>query len=655
MAEPSKFEQALAEKRARDAAKVVAPPVVEPESPYSNLGTEDLDEPGYRKTQDDQTVDAIVDQLDVESAFRAFIPKEWRSSREGGQETMMRCPLPTHPDNTPSASWKVEKDLWRCHKCEVGGDKLDIAAIGLGLDLKTYKQGANFPKMRRAMAEKLGWAPIHRNVKGDQIYTQIAPEAPALPATAGPPPANAATLTLDPRITLAPVATITQIASAPSYDEPLSTERGEQVDEDADVKYPSMGDWREKLATNDETNFLYEYMLATTDLPYPDEYNFWNGLVAIGSLLGRNVWLGGNPHVFPNLYVCTVGPTGGGKSQSGRPLSKLLRNHLAYEPTNPDSTGMKLLSTPNSEVWLINEFRKEIDNPLNPKAPPEIYPVKGLVTFSELSALMSRTKGEKGGKFEAVTMELFDNTDVVSTGSMGGGNVEAPEPFCMMLTTTQLKSVKTHMSMTDAGSGFLNRWCFAMGPTVERGFFSDVTDKDMIVAGQHFDKIKAFYSLNGGQLGFTPDGYALAAKLWVEKGAPVKKSDGTELLKRIDLLLKKLMIIFAANRHLKMIDAELVNQVYSFFDYIVDTYRMIGARIGITIQGDMENKVIAALINWQEKHTELPTATRISKNLSASIDMKSLRQILADLAALNAIEVIAPIKPQKGERYRYVG
>ena len=52
--------------------------------------------------------------------------------RQVGKEWVARCPLPDHPDKSPSFSANRDKNLWHCFGCGQGGDVVNLAALYWG-------------------------------------------------------------------------------------------------------------------------------------------------------------------------------------------------------------------------------------------------------------------------------------------------------------------------------------------------------------------------------------------------------------------------------------------------------------------------------------------------------------------------------------------
>ena len=84
-----------------------------------------------------------------------------------------------------------------------------------------------------------------------------------------------------------------------------------------------------------------------------------------------------------------------------------------------------------------------------------------------------------------------------------------------------------------------------------------------------------------------------------------KKADSSDLLVRLDLLFKKLMLLFAANSMEDQVSVESVRSASSLFDYVIATYEAIGARIGNTEVSENEKIVHQCIINYEKKRTYL--------------------------------------------------
>jgi len=560
-------------------------------------------------------------------------------------EINLLCPW--HKEKKPSFSINIKENAWFCRnpKClaNKGGDALAIAALKLGYDLGTYKQ--SLPAIREEVAKALGWR-----------------EEPRYPGLVGKPalipPDQVPTEDENENENENNKPPVISITEAPSF---VDESENHVQDEDADVVWPSISNLHEKAKTP-TPSFVTEYLKATCPLAWPDEYNLWYAWQLLGAAVGKALWLPGSPkNVFPNLFLCVTGPSGGGKSQSADPALEIYEEVCSYI-TDPGNRGVKMIRTPNSHVFLIQEFSNTFEDPFTKQKVN--YPVNGLLRYSEASTLLSLGKDNR--KYEDIIKALYDNEKKINTGAKLGGVTEALHPFASLITTTQLKTVKRQLTLELAETGYLNRFSFPMGPPVRRGWDSDRQSYDLSAAVRELQEVKAFYSIpgNAGEIDYTPEGLEHAKHLWTTKGEPLKDNDGSGLLGRLDLHMKKFVLIHAINRKItgRNITPEIVDQAWSYFPYIVETSRMIGARVGITVEGDKENKVLAALKNWQTRNpkNDAIDVTRLSKNLTGKVNLGDLTRILDYLIRLGVVDLIEPVRQpgqrgRLGKKYRYAG
>lgn len=108
----------------------------------------------------DEIVDDALAQLDVLTAYRRWIGKMEPRVYDGQTESIMiSCPIPGHEDSNPSAwinSVKGDGGVWHCGGCQRGGDKYDLAAVGLGYNMFQYKTDGTFRQLKLDMARQMG-------------------------------------------------------------------------------------------------------------------------------------------------------------------------------------------------------------------------------------------------------------------------------------------------------------------------------------------------------------------------------------------------------------------------------------------------------------------------------------------------------------------
>lgn len=129
------------------------------------------------KSELDRAIDEVISRLDVIEAYRLWIRKMEPQRQNGQTESIMiSCPIPGHVDERPSAWINTEKGeggLWHCAGCARGGDKYDLAAIGLGYDPFGYKTDGSFRNLKQDMARQLG-VDVDKYLLGPEARAYIA-------------------------------------------------------------------------------------------------------------------------------------------------------------------------------------------------------------------------------------------------------------------------------------------------------------------------------------------------------------------------------------------------------------------------------------------------------------------------------------------------
>lgn len=616
----------------------------------------------YERSEEQVRLDEVIDRIDIWTAYKRWIsgrnPKKSINMSEWGREEVhVSCPKPDHPDARPSAWINGTKGQWFCGGCQEGGDKFDFAAYALGFPVPGYKEGAKFHELREAMAVDLGYS-FHKP-PGASEAVLIAPDSSSPVGSAGeasgeflpPEPTGVVNSEQNGQVGQSP-----QDAQGAARTEPSETSvttiytSDEDELADLEILWPTL-DWR-KIVPAD--SFLDVYMKATTSDDVSEEYHFWNGLLAVGFALGRDVTLYDRIPVYGNLNVCTLGHTGSGKSQAKYHLDSLLTKALPHDWKDPNSKGVERISTPGSAEVLIHSFQKPITDPANPKIVLYFAPVRGLVDFSELSSLASRSE-RQGNALKPTIMQFYDMERVISTRSMATAVKEAHDPFCSILTTTQPRSIKKLMTQADADSGFLNRWVFAAGPEKKRIAIGGVMI-DIEPAVAPLQSIIAWAGF-GMTLQWTPEGHKRFTEFYDTVIAPTKRNDESGLLTRTDLLMKKLCLLLSANKEQAEISLDTVNEAILMWQYIIDCYAIPGAQIGNSLQHEVREEIL--------RHAERLTATGgkgvslndLNKRLKrkkypADLVVKMLKYMV-DLGELEIETARGPGRPTI--RYKHVG
>jgi energy-coupling factor transporter ATP-binding protein EcfA2 len=507
--------------------------------------------PDAERSDEDLEIDGILDRVDILDAYQKWCGKMVPKVGSKRESIMISCPNPQHPDREPSAWINLDTQVWFCGGCQIGGDKYDIAAWYHGYDVPGYK-GKDFPALRRDMAGDLGY--VVRRTPGGQEYVEPVEPSPeaslALPEPSEAPGAPSS----EPDNQETP----SNVIDFPAN--PIETESFEHGLDRAGIRI----DW-EAIVPPD--TFLWEWMEATTIDDLPPEYYFWLGMQALGFAVGDDVLMDDYRRIKANLFVCLYGPTGTGKSRSIEPFAQLIREALPWDGDDyTPSKGVQLLASPASAEALLRMFAHDIKDPSTQQITKRAQ-VRGMLRVEEFASFVARASRPTNPMKETL-IELFDVLDhTIKHTSVTGGTVQAHNPFAQMITSTQPKAIHSFLRRTDTESGFLNRWVFAAGTRRRQRISYGGVQIDTSNAQQH---LRGIHAWSGQKHLYTLDGAAL--KVWDEffhrEIVPLHDGNVESMLSRIDLILKKLIILFAINSKESQPSVESVERAIALYPYL---------------------------------------------------------------------------------------
>lgn len=557
-----------------------------------------------KRTETDKAIDRMLDGLDIISAYNRYAHKGTVDPKGKTEGIMCSCPNPNHPDRNPSAWINLDKQTWFCGGCNEGGDKYDIAAWHFGLPVPGYKDGRNFHDLRKRIAEDHGFT-FQRTIAGEIAIPPSAPVGPPSPSVVG---SDSADFTDEDGRVLHLVkdsAPITAPDDGMADVTELPGDVGGLEVEDIELE------WKSIVPAG---TFLDAWMKQTTIDDVPEEYHFWNGLLAISMTLGRDVTLRDFRPVYGNLFVCILGRSGSGKSKSKYYLDQLIDAAIPYSARDPHSKGALRISGVASAEALIWMFQKKVDDPTAPAGtPPKSYPVRGIIDYNELASMVGR--GQRAGNVLIPTMmQFFDVEDTIETISRTHGREKAEMPFASAITTSQPKSLRNLLTSQDAASGFLNRWFFAGGKEKTRSAIGGVV-VDVMPAVKPLSDI-AGWAATAGSLSWSQGASDTFTKFFHDTLQPIMRADDSDLLSRLDLLCKKLVLLFTANMKADQVPVEAVDQMMKMLPYVLECYGVPGAHVGNSMQSELRTNILKVIVDHQTKTGKGPTARDISRRLS---------------------------------------
>lgn len=566
------FQQKLEERKRKEAAEAAAKDTAARAAEAKTVSAWDDDlipdvgKGGGGSTEDatKKELDRLINGIDIIEAYHRWCGKMRVDKRRRTTEGIkVSCPVPGHRDANPSAWVNTDKNVWFCGRCSQGGDVYDLAAMHYGFPVPGYKDGGQFHELRKKIAESYGYT--FHTAPGLDKPILVAPEAPK-PNKGGRPkkeeePATEAE------------ATVTAISPELEPDaEPIEARPGFE--------------WS---GVTPAGTFLDTYMQCCRHDDVPEEYHFWNGIMALAMVAGRDVTLEDQKPVMANFFLCLTGPTGDGKSRSFGHMAELMYQAMPYKVEDPTGKGVEMIKSPASAEALISMFVNPIPDPTDPKKLAGFAPVKGIIEFNELASLVGRA-GRKGNVLKPTLMEFYDGARVIATTSMTNGRSRAENAFACLFTTAQPKALKDLIREGDASSGFLNRIIFASGRAKKR----------IGIGGKKIDITPAIAPLKEvqGWVGFgktitwTDATMDLFNAHFERTILPIQQGDDSGLLDRLDLLMKKLILLFCINERLKVVTEEVIEKAISMIPYLIASYGVPAAHIGSTINSEAEAEIM---------------------------------------------------------------
>ncbi len=599
-------------KRAKAKLKLVEPPPPPLVKVWDADLIPDVDEPARAPAL--MELDALLESLPWQTYYDTYIGKPRPGKLVHGEE-MISCPFHDHPDKNPSASINLTTEKWHCHGCAQGGDKYDLANIGLGYPIG----GANkdFFKMKVQVAKDQGFDV--EKIQGKEVAIPFRTEEDG----------DAEPLTQE---DLVAAGITSNVYPLPGVILPKPIELIPAID------------WRALIPPD---TFLYDYVGVGALDDLPEEYHFWCGLLAIGLACGRDATLRDRPTVKPNLFVCLLGATGLGKSKSIRLLLEVLRGAVPYDWSDDKSKGVRTISSPGSGEILVDAMKHEIIDISAPKGTrPEPWPVRGLLRVDELSAISGRT-GRNGSVLKPILMDFFDCGANPTIMSRGHGVVEAYEPFLSLVTTSQNAALSSLLTSTDADSGYLNRFVFVNGKPKQLNAFNDV-EQDLTIPIDRLKKIHIWSLMRNRAVTVSDDGKARWAEFFAETLEPIKTSEDNPMLGRIDLLMKKIMLLFAINEQSSTVTLAMVERTISLYLYLLSCYRQSEADIYTSLGDAVGNRIIEVCNSLKAGSGRWPTARDISKAIGKKFTREQVDKTLDVLVRLGHVEKLAVPTTSKG-------
>lgn len=243
---------------------------------------------------------------------------------------------------------------------------------------------------------------------------------------------------------------------------------------------------------------------------------------------------------------------------------------------------------------------------------------------------------------------------------MTTGIKQAVDPFASAITSTQPKALKTLLGRTDDDSGFLNRWLFVAGPEKKR-FAIGGALVDIGPAVDPLRRILGWSSSFGDDefVEWSREAEDKFTEFFHEVIEPSKKRAESALITRIDLLMKKIILLFAGNKMEREVSGETVQSAIDCYDYILACYAIPESQIGNSLMQEVSDAIMAVAQRQYMKDGKGVTLSAIARSLARRKYPHDLVLKTCDgLAKLGFLDIQTAVPGAAGRptvRYKYVG
>ena len=155
------------------------------------------------------------------------------------------------------------------------------------------------------------------------------------------------------------------------------------------------------------------------------------------------------------------------------------------------------------------------------------------------------------------------------------------------------------------------------------------------------------------------DAFEAYAQFFRSTIEPSKNKDETDLLKRIDLITKKIMLLLTINLRKESVPIQVVHATQGLFSYVLECYGILNSNIGITMMQDVMTEIQRHISRHKQKTGRGASANDIVRYTKRK--NYSLEQIKKALDVMNALDIIE-LEPKSAAsvgrptiRYRVVG
>lgn len=223
-----------------------------------------------------------------------------------------------------------------------------------------------------------------------------------------------------------------------------------------------------------------------------------------------------------------------------------------------------------------------------------------------------------------------------------------------MVTTTQPAAIHDFLRRTDAHSGFLNRWVFAAGKRRRDRISYGGVQTNIATPILHLKNMHHAFKA-------APTVYHLAGDALVEwdtffqkEIVPLHDFTDESMLSRIDLTLKKIILLFTLNEGEAQPTADIVRRAIKVYQYLRQTYMVFSKDISFNEQEDCRVQILKIIERRGKDGASLRDITRGLGGKFPSQTIATTLKLMIDLDELEE-HISQNKKGPKTKRYTRAG
>lgn len=395
------------------------------------------------------------------------------------------------------------------------------------------------------------------------------------------------------------------------------------------------------------SDWLEHYISLTENTESPTLYHLWSGITAISSVLQRKCYCdwGLRGLVYPNLYICLVGPPGGRKGTAMK-IAKNMVQQLEL-PMGADSLG----STQALYREVINADASYIEQNGLPKNHKSLS-----IWSEEFQVFLS----DRDPSLIASLTDLFDCADDWKYSTLKRGTENLSNCWLTIIGAITPSLLQSKLTQDAVGGGLISRIIFVVGyGAIKRIPLPHLTEKEILLRKNLIDDLQQISMLRG-QFKMPTDFISTYAR-WYES---ITKDDGVPSEKflgynaRRPLHLNKLCMILSASED----DSMILKPQH--FDKALAILEMTEAEMINAFQGfglGSHATVLAKVLGWIEQQDQFEHSDLIRRfamdampnELSIFMDIAQQRGLVksATTPTTTIYEVIPKKVVSKGNDY----